>query len=544
MTEQRNVEKGSVLLSAGITAFGILISRILGLVRDMAIAKFVDTNSRDAFLAAFRFANIFRRLFGEGGLSIGFIPILTEILTGRSTATGEEADRRAREFVASVFSMLVTIVLVLSLLAFLFMDRIFAFLLAGDGFEEIPGKIELTVRFARYMIAFPVLACLYALFMAILHSFRRFWVAAIAPALFNVVMIVAARSFLWTTERDVLILAVAVVAGGFVQMALLVPSLVKIGYFPRVSFKWNTADVGRFLATLGPNLFSASVFQLSILVNIRFASELPAGAQSHLYLAERILELPISLFVISFSQALLPTLSEIGARRDMARMSEEMNHAIRLALFVALPAALGMLVLAWPIVETLFLGREFKFLDAIQTAQLIRIYSITVLAAAGTRILQQGFYAIGNTWYPALAGAVALVSHVIFAFVLTREWGLNGLAAASVGSGTVNMLMLARGHVKWVAPIDVRRLLKSFAVFLACGGAMVSVVMWYDPVRRLVGANSTFWKSVFLIFAVGVGVAVYMGVAHLFRVPEYHETLQTVRERLKRRRADDGAVSG
>ncbi|MES2962466.1 MAG: murein biosynthesis integral membrane protein MurJ [Bdellovibrionota bacterium] len=537
MAIQSNEEKGSVVLSAGVAAFGILVSRILGMVRDMAIAKFVDTNSRDAFLSAFRLANVFRRLFGEGGLGVGFIPILTEILAGRTSANLEESDKRAKEFVSAVFSMLVTVLLVLSLLAFLFMDRIIGFLLSGDGFDSVPGKLELTVQFARYMIAFPVLACLYALFMAILHSFRRFLVAAIAPAIFNVVMIVAARSFLWTTEKQVLLLSLAVVVGGFLQMALLVPSLVRLGFFPRVSFRWNTKDVGRFLATLGPTLFAASIFQLSILVNLRFASELPAGSQSHLYLAERILELPISLFVISFSQALLPTLAAIGARRETARMTEAMNHAIRLALFVAIPAALGMLVLAWPIVETLFLGREFKFLDALQTAQLIRIYSVTVLAAAGTRILAQGFYAVGNMWYPALAGAVSLVSHVIFAFVLTKEWGLNGLAAASVGSGTVNMLMLARGHVKFVAPIDVRRLAKSFAVFAVCGGAMVAVIMWYDPVRRLVGANSTLAKSLFLGLAVTAGIGVYMGVAHLLRVPEYHETLQTVRERLKKKRS-------
>lgn len=529
-------EKGSVVLSAGVTAFGILVSRVLGMVRDMAIAKFVDTNTRDAFLSAFRFANVFRRLFGEGGLGIGFIPILTDILAGRATSDLKEADKRAHEFVSAVFSMLVTVLIVLCLLAFLFMDKIFGFLLAGDGFDAVPGKLELAVQFARYMIVFPVLACLYALFMAILHSFRRFLIAAIAPALFNVVMIVAARSFLWTSDRQVLLLAIAVVVGGLVQAGVLVPSLVRLGFFPRISFDWNTKDVARFLSTLGPNLFTASVFQLSILVNLRFASDLPAGSQSQLYLAERILELPISLFVISFSQALLPTLAHFGARKETARITEEMNHAIRLALFVALPAALGMLVLAWPIVETLFLGREFKFLDAIQTAQLIRIYSVTVLAAAGTRILAQGFFAIGNTWYPALAGAVALITHVIFAYVLTREWGLNGLASASVASGTVNMLMLARGHVKWVAPIDVRRLLRSFAIFLACGGAMVSVIMWYDPVRRLVGANSTAAKSIFLVIAVGIGIAVYMGVAHVFRIPEYHETLQTLRERLARSR--------
>ncbi|MEK7357125.1 MAG: lipid II flippase MurJ, partial [Bdellovibrionota bacterium] len=180
MTSDRNEEKGSVLLSAGIAAFGILISRILGMVRDMAIAKFVDTNSRDAFLSAFRLANVFRRLFGEGGLGIGFIPILTEILAGHKTHGLGATETRAREFVSAVFSMLVSVLLVLSLLAYLFMDRIIGFLLAGDGFESVPGKIALTVQFARYMIAFPVLACLYALFMAILHSFRRFLIAAIA----------------------------------------------------------------------------------------------------------------------------------------------------------------------------------------------------------------------------------------------------------------------------------------------------------------------------------------------------------------------------
>ena len=524
-------EVGSVALLASGSALGVLVSRILGMARDIAIARYVDTNTRDAFLGAFRFANVFRRLFGEGALSISIVPILGDILRGGSSSQASQAaSPRAREFVSGLFSILVIVMLSLCLLGEVFMRPVLSFLLGGQGFDSVPGKLELAVHFGRAILLFPIFASHFALFMAIYQTHRRLLAPALAPAVFNLVMIMASV-FGAVSGTPPLYLGYAVAVGGFLQMAVLIPGVVRLGLMPKFTLQFNTPDIARFLKAVGPGFFALSVFQLKILVNVKFASLLPAGSQSYLYLAERLLELPTGLFIVSIGAALLPTLALAHARGAREQVTAEMNHSLRLALFIAIPAAIGLLALSTPIIETLFLGREFRFIDSLQTVQLVRIFSATIVLTAGIRILSVGFYSIGNTWYPALATAVSLISHVIFAFVLMRTWGLNGLAAASVFSMTVNLFLLARGHVKWVAPIDAIKLVRSVFVYFLGAGFMVLLVMWFEPIRHALGAHSTIAKAAVLMCLIVAGLGVYLLVAHLLRVPEYAETLASLRSR-------------
>jgi putative peptidoglycan lipid II flippase len=178
-------ERGSVALSAAIFALGTFLSRILGLVRDMMTARYFPNDVRDAFINAFRLPNLFRRLLGEGSLSISFIPIFVEILSGKGSKNAEEVDLRAKRLVAGVFSILMSVSITLSLLATIFMDDILRFLLSGEAYLSIPGKFELTVRLGRIMFGFLILVSLYAFFMAILNSVKKFAMTALAPCFFN-----------------------------------------------------------------------------------------------------------------------------------------------------------------------------------------------------------------------------------------------------------------------------------------------------------------------------------------------------------------------
>ncbi|RYZ66172.1 MAG: murein biosynthesis integral membrane protein MurJ, partial [Proteobacteria bacterium] len=403
--------------------------RILGLVRDMMTARYFPNDVRDAFINAFRLPNLFRRLLGEGSLSISFIPIFVEILSGKGSKDAAEVDKRAKQLVAGVFSILMSVSITLSLLATIFMDDILRLLLSGEAYLAIPGKFELTVKLGRIMFSFLILVSLYAFFMAILNSLKKFAMTALAPCFFNIAMIAAALiSPNAAAPED--ILAWAVIAGGVLQMIVLVPGVLKAGFFPRFTAAWGSPDVLRVVKAILPSMFGMSIMQVTAIVNMHFTSTLPSGSQSYLYFADRILELPLSMFVVSVGSALLPTLAKYWAEDNKEAMSDTINHYIRLILFVAIPAAIGMFCLAQPIVSVLFLGKEFKYTDALATAQVIQVYSFTVIIAAGVRILAQGFYAIQNTWFPAVAGAVALCSHLIFAYTLTNAFGLNGLAAA------------------------------------------------------------------------------------------------------------------
>ncbi len=525
-------ERNSVVFAALIFASGTAASRVLGLFRDMLTARYFPSDVRDALLNAFRLPNLFRRIFGEGSLSVSFIPVFIDILTHKPS--GElESDQRARALVAGVFSILLTVTLTVSLLAIVFMDDLMWVLLNGQSYMAVPGKFELTVYLGRIMFGFLVLISLYGYFMAILNSLKKFAAAAIAPCFFNLSMIAAALVSPRFAAPET-VLAFSVIVGGFLQMAVLIPGVVKSGYFPRFTFQWSSPDVFRVLKTILPSIFGVSMLQITALVNMRFAAELPSGSHSYLYLADRILELPLSLFVVSISSALLPTLARYWAEKNKEAMADTINHYIRLIAFVALPAAIGMFVLARPITEVLFLGRQFKYEDALATASVIRIYAFAVVVSAGVRILAQGFYAIQNTWFPALAGGVALIAHVLFAYSLTKAFGLEGLATASVGSALVNLLMLATAYNEWVGSLQFKAFLKSFLRFAICGAVMVAALQLYDPLFPLIAGKFRGSRAVVLFAVSAFGVGLYFLSGRLLRVEEFRETMAAFRARFSR----------
>ena len=519
-------ERRSVAIPAVLFAIGTLLSRVLGLFRDVLIARYLSPDVRDAFLNAFRLPNLFRRVFGEGALSASFIPVHVDLL--------ESDPVRARRLRAAIFSILFSLTSMTSLLAIVFMEDVMRFLLSGEVYMNVPGKFELTVRLARIMFAFLVAISLFGYFMAVLNSFRKFATAAFASCVFNLVVIIAAKVSRGSGAQE-FALAWAILFGGFLQMATLIPGMIKAGVLPRFSWDWQSADTAHVLKSVLPAILGVSVPQLAVLINMRFAAGLEAGAHAYLYLADRILELPLSLFVVSVGSALLPTLSRQWASGDKKEMSETINHYMRLIVFVAWPAALGLFILAQPICEMLFLGREFKYQDVLATASVIRIYAFVVVLSAGVRILAQGFFAIQNAWYPAVAGTVALIAHFIFAFALTRTFRLEGLAAASIASAFVNLMMLAVAYNAWVGTLELRRLAKSFGLYLLCGAAMVVAIQAYGPLHQLLSGRFRGGRETALLLTIAFAIFVYFSVAHFLKIAEFRETWSTLSLKLRER---------
>lgn len=538
-------QRFALISSALVSGLGVLASRILGLIRDTMTARYLPLDVRDAFFVAFRLPNIFRRIFGEGALSASITPVLIEILTtppvhGSHAARTPEAlpvfneNERARQFVAAMFSITLVFTMVISLLAILFMDQILGLLLSGSAYLSVPGKFSLTVQLAQIMFGFLVLVCLYAYLMALLHSVKKFAAAAFAPVLFNVTMILAARlGSRWADEA--VILAWAVIVGGILQLAVLLPFVVKHNLVPKITWRWEQPDVLKAMRKVLPGLFGLSVMQMVTIVNLHFASQLAPGSQSYLYLADRLLELPLSLFVVSLGSALLPTLATQWVQGDRENMKETINHAIRLIIFLALPASLGLYILAHPITEVLFMGGQFKYQEALATAQIIQIYAIAIVFLGGVRVLAQGFYAIGNSWFPALAAAVALISHIILAWALTGAFGLVGLSAATVGSALVNVLMLATAYHAWVGSLEFKKLARSVLVYLLCGLCLALVLASYQPL--LDWNNGRYLRrSWILVLEIGLGGFAYFAAAHALRVQECREMVEIVFQKFKVRR--------
>ena len=519
-------DRRSVTASAVIFALGTMLSRILGLVRDMMTARYFSAEVRDAFMVAFRLPNLFRRLLGEGSLSISFIPVFVELVQGKRK---EESHR----LVNSVFAILMTVSITVSLLGILLMDDVVRLVLSGDEYRRIAGKVELTIYLSRIMFSFLVLMSLFAFFMAILNSLGKFALSALAPCFLNIAMISGAViSARWAAPE--VVLAWAVIVGGFLQMAILIPPVVRSGYFPKPTWQWNNPETFRVLKTLLPSIFGMSIMQVTQIVNLHFASYLPQGTHSAFYLADRVLELPLSIFVVSIGSALLPTLSRFWAEKNHDAMSETINHYIRLILFVALPAGVGMFVLARPITEVLFQGREFTAQDTAMTATIIQVYAFGLLVTGGVRILAQGFYAIQNTWFPACAAAVAVIAHLIFAANFTKAFGIAGLASATVASAAVNLALLILAYNAWIGSLHPRKLLIGLAKFIVGAIVMIFVLQIYGLLELELGVTRIA-KATALGITIVCGAASYMAVAHVLRVPEYHETMQTFGGKIRRK---------
>ena len=318
----------------------------------MAFAAFFGRTVTDAWTAAFRLPNLFRRILGEGSLSVSFIPVFVEARLSDPEVDGQPS-LRAKNLVNSFYTLLLVVLSVLTVLGIVFAEPVLNLLL-DPKYLEVAGKMELTVRFARIMFGFIFLMSTYAFFMGILNALGKYALAAMAPTFFNMAMIVSTllphRFF--SVEGDGL--AWGVLVGGVLQTLILVPSLMSKGYFPSLSFQWRNPDIYRIFKSMAGGFIGLGLMQVTTLVNMRFASHLGEGAISYIYWADRLLELPLSLVSVSLGTALLPTLAAMWSRKEENRMSETTHFYLRLNLFVAIPSALGLYFLARPIVELLF----------------------------------------------------------------------------------------------------------------------------------------------------------------------------------------------
>lgn len=427
--------KQSVIRSAISMALGTFSSRILGYVRDRVMFHLFPREVTDAFVVAFRLPNLFRRLLGEGSLSVSFIPIYAEARAG--------SVERARHLSNAVFTIVLAISTFISVACFVWMEPLVRYLVDDPrGFGANPAKVEQTIYLARIMIFYLVLVSTYAYHTAIANVVGHFFIPAVGPTLFNFGLIVftvlpyelgpvAGSSQSW-----------GVIAGGMLQAGVVAVLLVRMGLLPRISFNWKGPDVSRVFINMVPGLFGLGVYQVMLIVNTKFAARLSEGAQSYIYAADRILELPQSLIAVSLGAALLPRFSHLHAAGERGKFLAEANQAVRMLMFLSLPAAVGMFVLAGPITEVLFMGGAFRFEDAFATAEIVEIYAVLLLFSSLSRITAPAFYALKNTWLPAAVAFVILLVHIAVGSYAVDNYGLKGLAVATSASSILNIVIL------------------------------------------------------------------------------------------------------
>jgi putative peptidoglycan lipid II flippase len=427
---QRAVARAAAVVSAA-----TLASRVLGFLRDLVIARtFGAGPSTDAFFVAFRLPNLLRRLVAEGALSSAFIPVFTEYVTTRSRAD----TRRMLRAVTGLMLLLLAAVTLVGILAAPWILRVMA-----PGFFANPGVGELTVRLTRLMFPYLFFVGLAAVAMGILNAHRHFLLPALSPVALNIGIIVGALVLAPRLPEPVTGLALGVLLGGAGQLLVQLPLVGVRGLLMPPEIALSHPAVRRILRLMTPVVVGQSAGHLGTVVTTVIASFLAGGSVSYLYYADRLVEFPLGVFGVAVATAVLPTLSEQAARRDQQALRETLSFALRLAILVSLPAAVGLFVLREPIVRVLYERGRFGPAETAGTAAAVAMYALGIAGFTVTKIGAQAFFALGDTRTPVKVSVGAMVLNCAVAAALARPLGHVGLALATSVAATANALVLA-----------------------------------------------------------------------------------------------------
>ena len=446
MTDQRKTDASrapGLIRSTGTVGLFTLLSRVLGLVRDVVIANtFGVSRATEAFFIANKIPNMLRRFFAEGAFSQAFVPVLNEYREKRDLAA-------LRELIAGVSGTLGWFLFALTALGVLaapLLVYVFAPGFSGDD------RFELTTAMLRFTFPYLLFVSLTALAGGVLNTFHRFAVPAFTPVLLNVVLIAAALWYAPTLAEPGMALAVGVFVAGIVQLGFQLPFLLRLGLLSLPRWRPRAAGVTKVRRLMLPALFGSSVAQINIMIDNIIASALAAGSVSWLYYSDRLMEFPLGVFGIALATVVLPRLSSQFASEDGVAYSRTIDQALRLSALIGIPAAIGLIVLSGPMIATIFFTGAFTRFDT-QMAQLSLIaFSIGLLGFIGVKILAPAYFARQDTRTPVRTAAVALVVNVTLnaaLFVVARRTGLigahAGLALATSIATITNAVLLYRG---------------------------------------------------------------------------------------------------
>lgn len=530
---QKEKQKQSVIRSALSMAVGTFSSRILGFLRDAVMFAMFPRSVTDAWVVAFRLPNIFRRLMGEGSLSPSFIPIYVEART--------HSPERARQLSNAVFSIVFAVATIISVVCFVYMKEIMWYWI-GDpkGFASVPGKVEHTIYLARIMIFYLVLVSTFAFHMAVANTHGYFFIPAIGPTLFNFGLILFTVTKLEVGDFAGSTQSWGVIFGGFLQVGIVAWLLIKHDLLPRWTWRWNVHGVARVFGNMVPGLFGLGVFQVMTLVNTKFAARLSEGAQSYIYAADRVLELPQSLIAVSLGAALLPRFSELNSSADRTGFLSEANAAVRTLLYLSLPAAVGMWTLSHGLTEVLFMRGAFNQADAAATASVVEIYSVLMLFSSLSRVTAPAFYALKNTWLPAAVALCVLILHISIGPMLVTHFGLTGLATATSASAILNIVILQIFFHTMIGPLGYGLIFRSVARLIPALTVMGAFCYYgYPPLVEACAQVLTIGKAriVALTVVIVLSILIYFYTSVITGSSEAKQVQGILRRRVGKRPA-------
>lgn len=493
-----------LLRSTAVVGQMTLISRVLGFVRDVVIARLFGASlAADAFFIAFKIPNLFRRLFAEGAFSQAFVPVLAEY----RERDGDEGVRALVDPTGGALALVLLAVTALGVAAAPVLITIFA-----PGFLDDTEKLGLATDLLRLTFPYLLFISLTALAGAVLNTYGRFAVPAFTPVLLNVAIITSALVLSPRLEEPVMALALGVLAGGVAQLALQIAALARLGLVPRPRLDREHPGVRKILRLMGPAMFGVSVAQINLMLDTLIASFLVTGSISWLYYSDRLMEFPLGVFGIALATVVLPNLSARFSEGDGGAFSETLDWALRWVLLVGLPAAAGLAVLAAPMLATLFGYGAFAEHDVAMAARSLVAYAGGLVGFMLIKVLAPGFFARQDTKTPVRIGVIAMVANMALNLLLVFPLAHAGLALATTLSAWLNAALLLRGlrRENVYAPGPGWR---RFALRVGCAcAAMTALLWWLAPDPSAFQALGALDRALELAWLVAAGAFTYFAV--------------------------------
>jgi putative peptidoglycan lipid II flippase len=517
--------------AAGIIGLAVMCSRVLGLAREVICAAlFGGGVAMDAFTVAFRIPNLLRDLFAEGALSTAFVTTFSKTIA----RGGDAAAWRLADKVATLTTLMLSAVCVLGIVL---SPQLVATLAPGFDID----KAVLTVTLTRIMFPFILLVSIAALVMGMLNAKNVFGMPAMASSFFNIGSIVGGVLLgAWLDPqfgpRALIGLAIGTLIGGALQLGVQLPRLRRLGYHFQPDFAWRDAGVKAILALMGPSVIAASTTQLNVLVNSMFASALGDGPIFWLAIAFRLMQLPLGLFGVALGTVTLPLLSRLAVGGDMAAFRGELSRAMRLGFLLTVPSAVGLMMLAEPIISVLYQHGRFDAHQTAEAAGALRFYAIGLCGYAALKVLVNAFYALDRRKTPMLVSFMAVALNLLFNWIFTFQlgWGHRGLAFSTGCVASFNFLMLYALMHHRLKRLETRRLLEMLGKVVVASAALAAVCWASQHWLLAEWATQGFISKLgALLVTVVVGVLVFLGCGAAVRIEELHTLGHALRRRLR-----------
>ncbi len=527
--------------AAGVVAGAVMLSRVLGLARELIFAGlFGAGRGMDAFLTAFRAPNLLRDLFAEGALSTAFVTVFSQKIA-------TEGEQSAWKLASKVATLTTVFMSLLSILGVIFAAPLIGFLAPGFPVE----KAALTIGLTRIMYPFILLVSLAALVMGMLNAVNRFTIPALASSFFNIGSIVGGIVFGWLIdpnfgERALVGLALGTLLGGLLQLGVQIPDLFRAGFRLVLDFDWRDPGIRRILILMLPAVIAASAVQINVMVNSIFASYLGNGPISWLSFAFRLMQLPLGVFGVAVATVTLPVVSRASALGDMDRFRSTLAKAMRLAVFLTLPSAVGLIVLAQPIIALIYQRGKFLDADTLHTAEALQFYAIGLVGYSCIKVLSPAFYAIDRKWTPMTVSFLSIGLNLVlnWLFIFRLGMGHRGLALSTAVAATVNFTLLYLFMTRVSGSLEAAAMCSTLTRCLLASVPIGVIGWWCQPWLASLHHAPVLLRAGALLGVIAGAVLFFLAASWALKIEGFLEFLEILKRKLGTRNQARGNERG